>query len=1082
MIPVSTSFRDRWRSGHFKLDRKVELYLPANPTAISATSESSADYPASAMLDGDRTELNAGPNNGLYPPPAGPENFIGRGMWKSASNPSVGSPQRITLTIGTGLVGVIRIYTHPTDGGITAFSLATKATSVASEVPIAATSIRRARAWEQYNGRSTVAVDTAGGVTVTATNTYRVSIPSVIEIVLDANVSGADATGQLVVIVTAAGSASGKAQCCEIETFRLFDVESRVWDLEVSHGADVRNRSMTAREFRATISNRPESAGEINFERALTVADFLRPATGQAAVDLRPELAIFFGIDNELVQVGSMAIDNADFDYIARTIQLTGRGRTERALFERPVAAWRRNADLDDACLLAWELANNPGGLTVLDRNPTTIDPFMPGDKGWDELQALRQTAQDRGTFVDGEGVLRFVNNGTVAGGLLLSICTPHTEIYSTIASAEFRGQVIPNDMLWFDPANGFRLYFQERTVQTYKSPPFPSSDPVNLDDRDDDRLTHWNMRAAFSTRASLQRVLDAAATAGGSSSQADVQAVPLVMARRPGTDDYYFFTSSADPNANNQTPPPFRIRGWRIQDGAITSILAAQTLGGFVVAAAFIGTVLYWWEAPHANGQSDGDGMRLHTLKKWDVTTAYAPITVATETARDIRTMISIGPWLLWSQHPGFYSQGYYGGSSTGYQNGTCVEMWLTTQPWNNRTLFIGQSGQLLRARRLLADGTDPNTARVWGVGGGDGTALSNYLFRRTLLPVPFLPSSPAPIADASTLIPNGGQCFGAITLYEGGLLFVSNEGGRAVLRWWDGVNGSTTKILGYGGSQVHTSPGAVSGPNGVFTALAVSPVLWYGRQPIVALESGTSQSGAAMPTGRLFFWLIQKTVPPPDETVPGEILSEVVDKASYEIGGAIGGAHAIDMTVHDRVVTNGESLLAGGGLSVASSHFVKLDDTADPLTLSPAPVRRHARFPRYAGAPDVLGTTGIDESRIVRQVRTGAPTDDPALFAVDTMDVKWISDDGVAIMVADAVLRETAPGTRLLTCTAPLAPHVETGDVLTFTLRNEANEAPIDVTAKFRLIHMTHHNSVDEATAEARTTWELVLVPDLT
>lgn len=1063
MIPVSTAFRDTWRSGTFRVEKTAELYLPVNPTAVTATSEFSADFPASAVLDGDRTELNAGAPTGLYPPPAGPENFIGRGMWKSSAVPVITAPQKVFITIGTQSVGRVLIYAHPTEGGCTRFGFTVKATSASSEVPV--TGIRRARAWEMHNGRSTVTPDTQfpglGILNVAAVNTFRPSIPSVIEVVFTANVSGSDATGQLVLLVGEAGSPDGRARCCEIELFRMVDVTDRLPEIEISHGADIRNRSIVVRQLRARARNAQLSAGD-TYPR-ITADLFSRPTTGQASIDLRPELAVFAGINGESVQLGRFAIDNTEFDHVKREIEITGRGRTEQVLFDRPISAWRRNIDLDDACILAWTLGNNPAGLTVIDRNPTTLDPFNPGEQGWQEVEALRQAAQDRGAFVDGEGVLRFLNPGTIAGSLLTALCTPHTEIWSTNATPEFRGIIIPNDMMFFDPANGFRFYFQDRTFRTYKPHPNQSPDPWNLDDCDDDRISTWDIRSPFAGRTSIGRMLNGAKTNPGPNEQPNAVAVPLVMARRPGTNDYYFFTSSVDPKAetNNNGLTTAVVTGWTITGGVAVQILAAQTLpaGTFVTAAAFIGNVLYWWEAQHGTvfTPSDGDALRQHRLKRWDVTTAFAPVTVLTENLSHVRSMVSVGTWLLWVQLPGYFSGLRYGNNSTFYDPGGGVEVWNTTEPLAWRS--FAARGQ---PRRIILTTSDPATAAIIG---SEDTLLR---WRNTIAPPV---TGAGAVWTTQTTLPAGGRSFGAIAQYGAGVLVAAFEGPVA-LRFWDLANGSTPTLFAYGASPTHVQ--------GVLTALAVSSTTWYGRRPIIAMESGTTQLGfrSAVPPGRLFFWLVQESVEVPDETVSTGPFIELAERVSYEIGGAVGGASAIDMTIHQRAVVAGEQIFSGVAGDPVSPHLIRLEETTDPASINPAPVRRHARYPKVAGGPTILGTIGIDTPRTLRQFRSDSMRDDPALFSVDTLDVRWITDEGVAIAVAEAVLKETRTGTRMLDGVVPIAPHIEIGDTLKIEYRQRTNTADTIVSGLFRVNHITHTMSVGDSDAENRTQWELVSV----
>lgn len=645
MIPVSANFKTRRKSGIYGIDKIVELFLPVPPIDGPTASSAAAGFPVSAILDGDRTALNAGAATGLYPPPAGPENFIGGGEWKA--NAAV--PQSVTIQTNGALVGRVLIFTHPTEGGIKTFKLQTAAVLGGPYTDVA--TIRRVEAWEKYNGRSTVAI-AAPNITVTPSNVNRASIPSVIDVVLVTNLT----PNFWRVLVTDAGpfaeaAGDGLARICEVELYQRQDVTASMHRIETSHGTDVRQNGVTARQLKATFSN----AGLV-----VTPANFRRSATGQTSIDTMPELIVRVGIDNEFVTMGRMSLDGSAFDHPNRRVDLDGRSRNERPMFDRNVPAYRRTIRLDDASATCFALSNLPEGLTAIENDPYELNVFAPADKGRTELENVRKAAHDRGVYVDNDGVLRSLA-GTVYAAMAPGART-NTNLDELLVDACF-----------FDPTLDRSLCFLFE----------------NDSGGQRDRLMLWDTRKNFSTRTSLVNVF-------GTTNQV----APNIMARRPATNDFWFLSGSGVDGAA-------KLRGYTIAGGVAVALIGNSALTHLALSATFIGNVLYWSQKTDAIGEDTTVvGAGTGALWKWDVTTPFAPVLVGNEAAR-IRGMAAIGTDLYYALDDMTMVKFPTGGAFAARTN-------LVVQIFTTYTTYLGFApANNVTARRLVADGNN-----LWALG----------------------------------------------------------------------------------------------------------------------------------------------------------------------------------------------------------------------------------------------------------------------------------------------------------------------------------------------------------------------------
>jgi len=148
MIAVSTNWKNRRKSGSYRVDKRVTLCLPVKVDSCAVSSTYTADYPATAIIDGDRTDYNEGPapsNNGL-----------GRGVWWSGGLPVPASPQRIVLGTAGLPTGRAIIYTTWAQGGIWKFRMQTGPTAAGPWTDM--NTFNSLKAFEKYNGLSAISV------------------------------------------------------------------------------------------------------------------------------------------------------------------------------------------------------------------------------------------------------------------------------------------------------------------------------------------------------------------------------------------------------------------------------------------------------------------------------------------------------------------------------------------------------------------------------------------------------------------------------------------------------------------------------------------------------------------------------------------------------------------------------------------------------------------------------------------------------------------------------------------------------------------------------------------------------------
>lgn len=102
MIPTSPRFIQRWKSGVFGSEFKAHLLFPTPVTSAISTVDVSPNFPPSAVMDNDRTTLNAGPAVGSEYGYGPANNYVGKGLWMSGT----GTNWEVTKTAVDDWLGI----------------------------------------------------------------------------------------------------------------------------------------------------------------------------------------------------------------------------------------------------------------------------------------------------------------------------------------------------------------------------------------------------------------------------------------------------------------------------------------------------------------------------------------------------------------------------------------------------------------------------------------------------------------------------------------------------------------------------------------------------------------------------------------------------------------------------------------------------------------------------------------------------------------------------------------------------------------------------------------------------------------
>lgn len=303
-------------------------------------------------------------------------------------------------------VGRIILYTDPDLGGIQAFWVQTSADGTNYRT-IPGAEILRVRAYEKYNGASMTNFFPDGGITVNSSvlPPGTPSPPSVIIVDFKRNYSATTLpeTSYVRVLISEADTPDDLARCTEMELYARYDVTSLTQSYEITHQADVRFESVTARTGTFEIRNPRKPDGAFTFRKSM----FQRAESGQLALDATVEIAAWQTIEGEPKQLAWLSVDDPGITHDTGMLTLQSRGRHEKLLITKHPSTFRRDIRYEDIVQVMMQLSNIPLGFYALRQNWDTIACFAPTRKAWEELTDIKQAMEDPGIFFNGDGIMR---------------------------------------------------------------------------------------------------------------------------------------------------------------------------------------------------------------------------------------------------------------------------------------------------------------------------------------------------------------------------------------------------------------------------------------------------------------------------------------------------------------------------------------------------------------------------------------------------------------------------------------------------------------------------------------------------
>lgn len=340
--------------------------------AVGPTDGQTPNYPASGIIDGDRTEINVGPSSTA-------DNDIGLSSYRStrASNPS-GTAIQMTITFSQArTINRLKLY-HLSGHGLKSFSF------TLDGVQIAATADR-------------ITNPTA----VTVTTTYELDV-----------INFPDAVGSVLVLsVWDTQIPADFVNVVELEAYRLVDITSRISATVVSRQRDFK----LANPIAATVQ-----LNCINTDRFFSVSHvptMAEVAEGFVNSELQPGVGIivqmgydYYGAAPELVTVFTGEIDSLTIQPATRDAIINGRDLMKR-LINNAYDSTKLKTGQDISTNIQYVLnrANVSDYEMALDQTGINIDYFFTEQQAQlDTIRDLTQAAGDALFYIDELGIATF--------------------------------------------------------------------------------------------------------------------------------------------------------------------------------------------------------------------------------------------------------------------------------------------------------------------------------------------------------------------------------------------------------------------------------------------------------------------------------------------------------------------------------------------------------------------------------------------------------------------------------------------------------------------------------------------------
>lgn len=944
-----------------------------------------------------------------------------------------GTTQWARFQVGGRSVGRIFLYGPPVDGGLRLFRIESSPDGVAwtSQAP------DRVLGYAKHDGRVTSSfVGTpANSILVLPTDAPRISLPSVIEILLTTNV----ATEFLRVAVDDPGTSDYKPRLTEVECWRRDDVTRQVQGMSLNHSSDVRLGNVTTREMESlALRNAIARPGDQTY----TSADFSRSAVGFPQPDLRPEIRLRGGIvPGEFVEIGTYGLDESIRSIGPDLIDLSGRGRYECQLPTRDPALWILGTDLirgrlDEMTFAALAASNVPEGVMAWRPDPGQLPVLDLSRKARDESELLRESSGDRGLRFDNDGIARDVIPRAIMGRVNSIPASPRDTQY-------LRGI---NQTVWFDRVDPWRIYFLNVV-----GPWVASGQDVGI-------LMSWDSRKPFRNAQPLFRIWNGQGTPLAQQTDA-----PTLMVRQPdggfnANPDEMFFGFGENTGGGSGSDFP-ELASYDIKQGVARGIvLPQQTVTGVGIVGPY--TCLMVTKDRRAvlccPGRLPFSFANAVLVSSWNCTGAVPIRSFTVKTVQDSVQVMDVS--MIEVLEPGQAFPFYYtfvAGTFTDSSGLVVTKVYRGTSPIAslNATTLVGLLAPFAVTKFVRATNSTTDSD-LWGIG---STQFEYAGTPTTHRPVRWDTTQALATAKIGSSITTAR---GASVLVDGRFQYAAEKDSHTLhtLEQWDGINGTPSQILCYLGAQ----------KSEFYRGLAVAPSMVYGARPLFGW-GGSGQHAWILP--------VQPTEQSPTE-IPGAILHSMSEHNSYELGGDSTGNAAIDATVQTITPTAGQVVYTQEAYALTQTEkTVRLNQGCDPFSLSPAVIvsRRSPRFPKVVSltlGQNLMATIAIRKPARFRVYHPDYTDLDASLVDADTLDNPYLWDLGQAHNVALRELLDARKSLQWAEGEAPWWPEVEVGDVWTVTVESRG------VLGTYVVRSVNLGTGVDIEGATLRTTVDLVLV----
>jgi len=376
------------------LDLQNYALASAGASAV-ASSELSADWPASGVVNGDRTHINAGPAGSA-------DNGIGQSVWQGnilADGSGNLSPNE-TITMAFGQVRKINrikiiCWPHGTKNNNIGTAVGLKDFLIEKNPLATGGSFTAWTGLADKNAEIGKASTTIASGQVTG-NTE------------DTNVfedSTLQSIGQLRITISKLQHSSIRARIVEIEATRAVDITDDLNNVSISRKKDYRLNHRLASEVNLSLTNFEKKYSPSYSPNADEVA------SGFFNSELRPNLEVryFQGFSNTNVQLITAFIDRIEVDALNRLTRIKARDYFKFFIQKKITTNLKTSKSLEYLVEYLANLANFPSNLMVLDT--TTVKPafYMPVDQNiLDEMNKLGDSTGDAEVFMDEFGMFNF--------------------------------------------------------------------------------------------------------------------------------------------------------------------------------------------------------------------------------------------------------------------------------------------------------------------------------------------------------------------------------------------------------------------------------------------------------------------------------------------------------------------------------------------------------------------------------------------------------------------------------------------------------------------------------------------------